>query len=160
MRGNRIFMNPNADTIANAIKVFGLFSVSFVLAMLLTPALIYYMYKYRLWRKDVRTSSPDGTKTPLFAALHKDRETRVPRLGGVLIWLTTISLALMLWGIAKFTETSFWDKANFLSRNQTWLPFPFKVYRAIQKKVIINRMDKRIINIVNYDKRRQRNALP
>jgi len=115
-------MPPATDAIANAIKVFGLFSVSFILAMLLTPALIYYMYRYRLWRKDVRTSSPDGTKTPLFAALHKDRETRVPRLGGVLIWLTTVSLALLLWAVAKFTDVSFWDKANFLSRNQTWLP--------------------------------------
>ncbi|MBI4225096.1 MAG: hypothetical protein HY617_02080 [Candidatus Sungbacteria bacterium] len=115
-------MPPTTDAIANAIKVFGLFSVSFILAMLLTPSLIYYMYKYRLWRKDVRTSSPDGTKTPLFSALHKDRETAVPRLGGVLIWLTTVSLALLLWAVAKFTGISFWDKANFLSRNQTWLP--------------------------------------
>lgn len=115
-------MHPTTDVIANAIKVFGLFSVSFLLAMLFTPSLIYYMYKYRLWRKDVRTSSPDGTKTPLFAALHKDRETAVPRLGGVLIWLTTTVLALLLWGITKFTAISFWTKANFLSRNQTWLP--------------------------------------
>ncbi len=115
-------MPPTTDAIANAIKVFGLFSASFILAMILTPSLIFIMYKYRLWRKDVRTSSPDGTKTPLFAALHKDRETKVPRLGGALIWLTTISLALLLWVVAKLTDVSFWDKANFLSRNQTWLP--------------------------------------
>lgn len=80
------------------------------------------MYAHKLWRKDVRTESPDGTKTPLFAALHKDRETAVPRFGGVLIWVTTLIVALALWGIAKITQGSFWDKINFLSRNQTWLP--------------------------------------
>ena len=70
----------------------------------------------------MRQTSPDGTKTPLFAALHKDRETRVPRLGGALIWITTTVLALAIWALAAITDNSFLDKANFLSRNQTWLP--------------------------------------
>ncbi len=70
----------------------------------------------------MRTLSPDGSQTPLFAALHKDREVSVPRLGGVLIWATTIALALIIWLVAYATDSSFWDKANFLSRNQTWLP--------------------------------------
>lgn len=103
-------------------KVFGLAGVSFVLAFLWTPVLTHYLYKYKLWRKNVRDTAPDGTKTPLFAALHKNRETSVPRLGGVLIWVTAVVLALLLWLFSRYTENSFWDKANFLSRNQTWLP--------------------------------------
>lgn len=108
--------------VVSAIKVFGLSALSFVLAMAVTPWLAHYMYKYKLWRKDVRTKSPDGSATPLFAALHKDRETRVPRFGGVLIWTTTSIIALLFWIMAKTTDSYFWDKANFLSRNQTWLP--------------------------------------
>jgi len=115
-------MTAQASYVINLIKSFGLFAVSFTLAMLLTPPLTHYMYKYKLWRKEVRTTSPDGTKTPLFAALHKDRETRVPRLGGALIWITTSILALAIWAAAQITDNSFLDKANFLSRNQTWLP--------------------------------------
>ncbi|QQG45299.1 MAG: hypothetical protein HYW89_04870 [Candidatus Sungiibacteriota bacterium] len=110
------------NTITNVVKVFGLSALSFVLAIFLTPLLTNLMYKYKLWRKDVRELSPDGSQTPLFAALHKDRETSVPRLGGVLIWVTTILVALLFWIIAQVTDDPFWDKVNFLSRNQTWLP--------------------------------------
>lgn len=110
------------NTIDNVIKVFGLSAFSFLVAFFLTPLLTHYLYRYKLWRKDVRTHSPDGSATPLFAKLHRDRETRVPRMGGVLIWTTTILVALFFWGMAQLTNTSFWDKANFLSRNQTWLP--------------------------------------
>ncbi|MDP3778429.1 MAG: hypothetical protein Q8R30_00075 [bacterium] len=115
-------MAAQASYVINLIKSFGLFAVSFTLAMLLTPPLTHYMYKYKLWRKEVRTTSPDGSKTPLFAALHKERETRVPRFGGALIWITTSILALTIWAAAQITDNSFLDKANFLSRNQTWLP--------------------------------------
>src|SRR3989344_1547190 len=107
---------------ANVIKVFGLAAFSFMVAILGTPLLTRYLYKYKTWRKEVRKFSPDGSRTPLFAALHKDRETKVPRLGGVLIWVTAVALALLLWGIAQITDSSFFDKANFLSRSQTWLP--------------------------------------
>lgn len=115
-------MTLQAIYVVNLIKSFGLFALSFIVAMLLTPALTHYMYKYKLWRKEIRTYSPDGSKTPLFAALHKDRETRVPRLGGALIWITTIFLAFILWSMAQLTQNAFLLKANFLSRNQTWLP--------------------------------------
>lgn len=106
----------------NAIKVFGLLAASFAAALLWTPVLTRWMYRRRLWRRDVRTRSPDGTATPLFAALHKDRETRVPRMGGILIWATTLGIAAIVWLVAGITDANFWDKANFVSRNQTWLP--------------------------------------
>lgn len=108
--------------VINVIKSFGLFALSFIVAMLLTPVLTHVMYAYKLWRKEVRQVSPDGSKTPLFAELHKDRETRVPRLGGALIWITTLLLAFFLWSIDHISSSAFWAKATFLSRNQTWLP--------------------------------------
>ena len=115
-------MEPEISNVVSAIKVFGLLAASFAAAVLWTPFLTKYLYKYQLWRKEVRTSSPDGTRTPLFAALHKDRETRVPRLGGILIWVTTIVIAALVWVLSEATDIPFLDKANFFSRNQTWLP--------------------------------------
>ena len=115
-------MDPQINTVASAIKVFGLLAVSFAAAVLWTPLLSRFLYKHKLWRKEVRTRSPDGTATPLFSALHKDRETRVPRLGGVLIWATTLGVAFLLWAMAGVFDGPFWGKANFVSRNQTWLP--------------------------------------
>lgn len=110
------------DNIINLTKVFGLSAVSFIVAILITPLLTHYLYKYKLWRKEVRTRSPDGSGTPLFAQLHKDRETSVPRMGGILIWVTATGLALFFWATAWSTGAPFWEKLNFLSRNQTWLP--------------------------------------
>ena len=116
-------MNPEIVSIVSLIKVFGLAAFAFVIAILWTPLLTKYLYKYQLWRKEVRQISPDGSATPLFAALHKDRETKVPRLGGVLIWVTTIFVILLFWVLANiFPGNSFFQKADFLSRNQTWLP--------------------------------------
>jgi phospho-N-acetylmuramoyl-pentapeptide-transferase len=112
----------NVDQGISAIKVFGVAAASFAIAMFLTPLLTHYLYRYRLWRKDVRQKSPDGSKTPFFAKLHAARETRVPRMGGILIWSTTLFLSLLLWVLAGLTGSPFWEKANFLSRNQTWLP--------------------------------------
>lgn len=112
-------INSNLNSV---IKVLGLASFSFFLAILLTPLLTHYMYKYKLWRKSVRDTAPDGSKTPLFSELHKDRETRVPRMGGVLIWISTLAVTMLVWLLAYLTQNPFWDKVNFLSRNQTWLP--------------------------------------
>src|SRR3989344_2300071 len=115
-------MASDTHTVVSAIKVLGLLAASFAAAVLWTPILTRYLYKYKMWRKEVRTTSPDGTRTPLFAALHKDRETRVPRMGGVLIWVTTLGLAGLAWVLAEVWGGIFWEKANFVSRNQTWLP--------------------------------------
>lgn len=115
-------MESEINNIVNVIKVFGLSAFAFVIAVLWTPFWTRFLYQYQLWRKDVRQMSPDGTKTPLFAKLHKDRETRVPRMGGVLIWVTVLTVAFFTWMLASFTDSPFWEKTNFVSRNQTWLP--------------------------------------
>ena len=81
-----------------------------------------FLYKARLCRKAARAEARGGGGTPIFTALHKERETAAPRMGGLLIWMTTIAVTFAFWAIAKFTEAPLWDKINFLSRNQTWLP--------------------------------------
>ncbi|MBI4132593.1 MAG: hypothetical protein HY473_00630 [Candidatus Sungbacteria bacterium] len=115
-------MSPQTELILNILKVFGLSAVAFFFALVWTPLLTSLLYKYKLWRKTVRTAAPDGTKTPIFASLHKERETSTPRMGGLLIWLTTLVVIYAFWALAKFTASPLFDKISFLSRNQTWLP--------------------------------------
>ncbi len=115
-------MGIEAELILNVLKVFGLSAVAFFFALAWTPLLTHFLYKYKLWRKAVRRTAPDGGGTPIFASLHKEREVSTPRLGGLLIWITTLVVIYAFWLMAKLTDSPLLDKLNFLSRNQTWLP--------------------------------------
>lgn len=115
-------MTPDAELILNVLKVFGLSAVAFFFALAWTPLLTHYLYKYRMWRKAVRTTAPDGAGTPIFASLHKEREVSTPRMGGLLIWITALVVICGVWLAAKLTDSALLDKINFLSQNQTWLP--------------------------------------
>ncbi|MBI2640110.1 MAG: phospho-N-acetylmuramoyl-pentapeptide-transferase [Candidatus Sungbacteria bacterium] len=113
---------PESEIILSVAKVFGLAAASFFTAIALTPVLTHFLYKYKLWRKFARTQSPDGSATPLFNELHKEREVNVPRMGGILIWFTTLFVAILFLFLSDLTDFVFFDKLNFVSRNQTWLP--------------------------------------
>lgn len=105
----------------NVIKIFTLGAVAFILAFFLTPILTHFLYKYKLWRKEVRTKSIDGKELPIFQKFHGGDEIRVPRFGGLLIWVTTLFLAIFFFFLSKI-DIWWFQKLNFLSRAQTWLP--------------------------------------
>jgi len=110
------------DTILNIYKVLGLWGLAFFIGVALTPILTHYLYKYKMWRKDARTMAPDGSSTPIFNQLHKERETKAPRMGGILIWVTTLIVALIFWALSRIFPDPLFVKLNFLSRGQTWVP--------------------------------------
>lgn len=111
---------PNAAL--DVIKIFALGTLSFVLAFWLTPLLTRFLYKYKLWRKEVRTQAIDGGDLTYFQKFHKQGETGIPRFGGLLILLTPVFLAVSFYFLSK-TGIWWFEKLNFFSRNQTWLPF-------------------------------------
>jgi phospho-N-acetylmuramoyl-pentapeptide-transferase len=106
----------------DVIKIFTLGALSFIVAFLLTPTLTHFLYKYKLWRKEVRQKAIDGGKVPVFQKFHKEGETQTPRMGGILIWLTVLILIFLFFGISQITDIWWLQKLNFLSRGQTWLP--------------------------------------
>lgn len=106
----------------NVFKVFGISAFSFFLAIALTPILTHYLYKYKAWKKKVRTEALTGGEAVIFAKLHKDKEVGTPRMGGILIWASTLFITLIFWLIAQTSSSDLSQKLNFLSRNQTWLP--------------------------------------
>ena len=106
----------------NVIKVFVLGSAGFFLAFLSTPFLTHFLYKYKLWRKEVRKKSVDGKELVFFKKFHSEKEVKVPRFGGLLIWITVLILTFFFLFISKITNVWWLEKLNFLSRSQTWLP--------------------------------------
>ena len=109
--------------ILNVLKVFGLFALTFFVGLAVTPPLTRLLYKYRLWRKDVRHFAPDGAPTPIFERLHGEHETKIPRMGGVLVWCVPVIVIVIFRLLIEIFPAPFvLHKLNFLSRAQTWLP--------------------------------------
>jgi phospho-N-acetylmuramoyl-pentapeptide-transferase len=104
------------------ILIFG--ALSFIFALAWTPALMYFLEKYRLG-KQIRTKG-----TPIFAKFHKKKQG-TPTMGGILIWGTVLVLTLLFWGLAQIGQGTFLEKLNFLSRKETLLPLGALVASAL-----------------------------
>ncbi len=109
----------NPLLVINAIKVFGLAVLGFIVAGILTPLLSHYLYKYKAWKKNIPNSGIFG-KTPVSHKLNKSRKTNTPRMGGLLIWVSVLILAIIM-SLLALTGNQWLEKFNFLSRGQTWL---------------------------------------
>jgi len=112
---------PNAAI--DVIKIFTLGTVSFLAALFLTLVLTPFLYKYKLWRKEVRQKAIDGKELTYFQKFHSEGETQVPRFGGLIIWVVPAFLAVIFYLLSKTTDIWWFQKLNFLNRGQTWLPF-------------------------------------
>ncbi len=106
----------------DVIKVLILGSLSFLVAFLSAPILTNFLYKHKLWKKKARDISIDGKDIPFFQKYHSEKEVNIPRMGGLLIWITPLLLAFTFFLLSRITEIDLINKLNFLSREQTWLP--------------------------------------
>ena len=70
-------------------------STSFLVAFLATPLLTHFLFKYRLG-KQIRIEG-----APIFAKIHGVKEG-TPTMGGILIWGTTLFLAIGFWLLSLF----------------------------------------------------------
>jgi len=106
----------------NVIKVLGISAIACAVALLWAPLLIYFLYKHKLWKKTGGKKAIGGEEAVVFNTLHKEREVKAPRMGGLLIFITTISVVFLLYGLSLLFPDSWIADFNFLSRSQTWLP--------------------------------------
>jgi len=107
----------------NVIKILFLCAFSAVLAVAWVTPLSRLLYKHKLWRKKARDRAIDGKPAPIFYRLHKAKEVGIPRMGGLLIWFTTVLVIFLFAFLAKlFPASEIFAHLNFLSRSQTWLP--------------------------------------
>ncbi|HOZ36841.1 MAG TPA: phospho-N-acetylmuramoyl-pentapeptide-transferase [bacterium] len=107
------------------IKILILSTLSFVLAFLLTPLLTHYLYKYKLG-KSIRNTGA----TPIFSSLH-EHKGGTPTMGGILIWFTTLILALLFFYLDYLFPDTGLGFLNFLTRPETILPLSCLVATAL-----------------------------
>jgi len=114
----------------NALKIFILSFLSFLISFLVAPCLIRFLNHYQLWKKQPRNKTIDGKEAAVFLKIHKEREVSTPRMGGLLIWTVPVFLAFFFSFLGHYD--GFWiSKLNFLSREQTWLLLATLVFSSI-----------------------------
>jgi phospho-N-acetylmuramoyl-pentapeptide-transferase len=106
----------------NVIKILGISAIASIIAVLWSPFLINFLYKHKLWKKTAGKKSISGEDAVVFNALHKERETKAPRMGGLLILITTVGVTVFFYVFSLLFPQSWFADLNFLSRSQTWLP--------------------------------------
>ncbi len=105
----------------NLIKIFLPTTVTFFLGLILTPIATHFFYKYKMWKKYSRSTV---TTTSDFAKFHNEKEElHTPRVGGVIIWVSVLATVLIFYLTSIFFPSISNSKMNFLSRNQTLIPF-------------------------------------
>ncbi len=109
----------------NIIKILILTTLSFLIAFILTPLLTHFLYKYKLG-KSIRATG----NTPIFTSLHAHK-AGTPTMGGVLIWLTALIMALFFFYLHHYLPELSLSQLNFLTRSETILPLGALIATAI-----------------------------
>ncbi len=113
----------------NALKILIPAITSFILGILLTPVLTHYFYKYKLWRRVPRN---ECGQQEAFCKIHDgESETRTPRVGGIIIWMSVILTLCLFFFLIFISGNSFFDKFNFISRRETLLPLFTLIFASL-----------------------------
>ena len=108
--------------ISTAARVLIPAAVAFILGIVLAPILAGILYRAKAWKKNAgKGNGIGGGGTPIFDELHKEREVGTPRMGGILIWASSLATAFLFWIFARSFDT-FWPSLDFVNRRETWLP--------------------------------------
>jgi len=102
--------------IVNAISILVLSTTAFVVAILLTPSVMWILDRFELG-KQIRSSA----SAPIMSKLHAAK-SGTPTMGGILIWGTVLLLAFGSSLAANVFRNEPWLSLNFLSRSETLLP--------------------------------------
>jgi phospho-N-acetylmuramoyl-pentapeptide-transferase len=109
--------------ILDVIKIIVPEAIAFTVGIIITPLVAGLLYKYNMWKKQSVRKSIDGQSTTITSLLHNDEERKTPRMGGIVVWGSVSITIIILWLLSLIFPTDTTGKLNFLSRNQTWLPF-------------------------------------
>lgn len=117
--------------IEDIVKVFLPAVGAFILGVLLTPILTNYLYSHQMWKKKSGKIALDGSEAKTFNELHKEKEINTPRMGGIIVWFSSAAIIIGIWILAKIFPGYTFEKLEFLSRSQTWLPLATLLIGAI-----------------------------
>ena len=98
-----------------AIRIILFTLFSFLVALALTPLVARMLDRFAI-KKNIRSADV----APVFNKFH-EKKTGTPTMGGVIIWVTTLGIALFFWLLHLLFDGT-WSYFNFIDRAQTYLP--------------------------------------
>ncbi len=104
---------------------------AFFLGLLLTPFATHFFYKYKMWKKKVRS---EDTSSEEFKLIHQKKaqdEISVPCVGGIIVWVSVLLSVLVFYLLSIIFPSNLFSQLNFLSRSQTFVPIGVFVLGAI-----------------------------
>ena len=118
--------------ILSALKVLLPTLFSFIVGILITPALTKVMYTHAMWKRKSRSTENTDAMSSDFQKIHNQHaEVHTPRVGGVVVWISVFITMIFAYVIQNWISLSvaeshvvthnLIDKMSFLSRNQTAL---------------------------------------
>jgi phospho-N-acetylmuramoyl-pentapeptide-transferase len=110
--------------LSQAVRVTILTTISFVVAIVVTPLWFKFLKKYK-FGKQLRSSED----TPVFSELHKGK-SGTPTGAGVIIWSTVIGMAI-IFDVMRHLFGGAWDYLNFVDRAETYLPLAALLIAAL-----------------------------
>lgn len=95
---------------------------SFVIGLLITPVVTHFLFTYKVWKKAGGKVAIGGRTAEVFNELKGSSETKTPRMGGIVIWGSTLLTLGVFYGLALLLPNTFFAELDFLSRSQTLIP--------------------------------------
>lgn len=108
--------------IADIVKIILPTSFAFFFGLGIAPLLTHYLYTFKLWKKESVKLTLDGKEAIISNRLHNDEVKKTPRMGGVLVWGSTLITTVFFLLLGHVFDGEIFKKFDFLSRSQTWLP--------------------------------------
>ncbi len=111
--------------ITSILKVFIPATIAFFIGIIITPFFSHFFYRHRLWKRSLRSDTvANPGMSAEFNIIHNAKaEGNTPRVGGVIIWVSVLLTALVIYLAAIIFPGEATSRLNFLSRSQTLLPF-------------------------------------
>jgi phospho-N-acetylmuramoyl-pentapeptide-transferase len=96
--------------------------ISFIVGIAITPLVTHFLFKYKVWKKQGGKKAIGGHEATEFNRLKGEGETKTPRMGGIIIWASTLVTLAGLFTLALLLPNSVFSSLDFLSRSQTLIP--------------------------------------
>ena len=96
--------------------------LAFLIGIAITPVVTYFLFKYKVWKKQAGKVAMGGKVAEVFNQLKGSQETKTPRMGGIVIWASVLITLGGIYSLALIFPDSLFAELDYLSRSQTLIP--------------------------------------